>query len=581
MLPKSITGFLRLLLISAPPLFIGILVFKNGVDFPVVDEWDGAATLFEKMADGTLGFGDFFAQHNEHRIFFPRLIFFGLGRLTHWNVQAELWVIWLLALLCLFNIWQVARQTSSRHMFWLLFAASALLFSPLAVANFLWGFQIGFLLPLTCITAGIWAAYLRHPVNFLVAMLLCTICTFSIASGFSSWLVTAPLLLFAQAQSSASRKWWIVWFSLFSLELLAYFWGYKNPPNHPPPWWFLFHPLTASQYILLFVGGPFTFGTNLPPDLLGLATGALLLVMLLIAGRYVWSKRSDRSLLGDALPWLMLAMVTTTSAILIMIGRAGFGPGQARASRYVQFAVMLPIALVALTPLVYRHWAPSASTAVRRVVKGVLTAATIPFIFLTCSGFLAGLSLWPVSRQLRTYGKTLVSFINVVPEPEELARSVFPIPGRVKTAVNVLDRIGYWRPPLARSNLVGDLTKAGDGDVALGVFQFNADEPEWINGEGWAFLPNERHPPDAILISYDDADARGKPRICAIARVGGRDVAPPLRAVLDSAALPSTWKCRFPRNRLPEGQHLVLEAWAFDVENCRAYRLPGNAFFLW
>src|SRR4029434_11206048 len=154
MVTKSIGGFCRLLLISAPALFIGILVFKNGVDFPVVDEWDGAATLFEKMADGALGFGDFLAQHNEHRIFFPRLIFFGLGRLTHWNVQAELWVIWLLALLCLFNIWQVARQTSSRHMFWLLFAASALLFSPLAVANFLWGFQIGFLLPLTCITAG-------------------------------------------------------------------------------------------------------------------------------------------------------------------------------------------------------------------------------------------------------------------------------------------------------------------------------------------------------------------------------------------------------------------------------------------
>ena len=110
MLPKSITKFAKLLLIFAPPLLIGILIFMNGVDVPVLDEWDGTAPLFEKMADGSLGFGDFYTQHNEHRIFFPRLIFFALGRLTHWDIRAELWVIFLLTLVCLLNIWQIARR---------------------------------------------------------------------------------------------------------------------------------------------------------------------------------------------------------------------------------------------------------------------------------------------------------------------------------------------------------------------------------------------------------------------------------------------------------------------------------------
>src|SRR5205823_6120927 len=124
------------------------------------------APLFEKMQDGTLGVADFFAQHNEHRIFFPRLIFFALGRLTHWNIRTELWVVWLLALVCLFSIRQMAgpsrtggfarvsptgreRETTgsravaeqrpevradlqhSPKTFWLMFAASVLLFSPL------------------------------------------------------------------------------------------------------------------------------------------------------------------------------------------------------------------------------------------------------------------------------------------------------------------------------------------------------------------------------------------------------------------------------------------------------------------
>ena len=89
---------------------------------------------------------------------------------------------------------------------------------------------------------------------------------------------------------------------LFSLELLLYFWGYEQPPNHPPIWWFLAHPITAIEYILLFFGGPFSYGTNLPSNPVGLGTGALLLLMLLIAGFYIWRQRSDRSLLGEPCP---------------------------------------------------------------------------------------------------------------------------------------------------------------------------------------------------------------------------------------------------------------------------------------
>ena len=127
---RTLAGWL---LIAAPPLLIGLLIFRDGVDIPFWDEWDGTAPLFEKMAAGTLGFADFFAQHNEHRILFPRLIFFGLGRLTHWNVRAELFVIWFLALVCLFIIWQMTRRSSRKDSsFWLLFSASVLLFSPLS-----------------------------------------------------------------------------------------------------------------------------------------------------------------------------------------------------------------------------------------------------------------------------------------------------------------------------------------------------------------------------------------------------------------------------------------------------------------
>jgi hypothetical protein len=370
-----------------------------------------------------------------------------------------------------------------------------------------------------------------------------------------------------------------MWISLFSLELLLYFWDYQKPTDHPPMWWFLAHPGFAVEYILLFFGGPFSRGTNLPPIRIGLSMGALLLILLIAAAFYVWRKRSDRRLLGEAVPWLVLAMVTVNYAVLVMIGRAGLGPSQARAPRYLPFAVLLPIALVALGGLIYSHWARSVSLRARWWAKGGFATCILPLAFFTAAGFLGGLPFWPMNRQLNAYRKSLVTFVNVVPVTDQLREAVFPRPDRVKTSVNVLNRIGYWRPQLIRSNVIINI--AGPDENASGLFQFDQGEAGWINGSGRAFLSNAGRPADAVLITYDYADARGKPQICAIVPVGNPYEVARLHAVWDSSALPSTWKCRFPKERLSAGHHYYLEAWAFNIAACQAYRLPGTALFLW
>ena len=574
---KRSLSLASLLLIAAPPLLIGLLIFRDGVDVPFWDQWDGTAPLFEKMAAGTLRFADFFAQHNEHRLLFPRLIFFGLGRLTHWNVRAELFLIWFLGLVCLFNIWQLMWRSGWKDSgFWILFSSSVLLFSPLSQENFLWGFQIGFLLPLACVTTCIWVAtYVRHPLNFVFAIMLCTVCTFSIASGLASWLLATPLLMLAQTRSTSSRKWWAIWICAFLFEVCAYFYGYVKPGHHSPLWQAPSHPGAAAVYVLVFLGSPFTFGTKLPPLSLGLGMGGLLVLLLLICAVYVWSKRYHRSLLGEALPWLMLSMVAVSAAVLTMIGRLGFGPNQARSSRYVTFAVMLPIALLALVPTVRSHWSRSFSARGQLVTKAVSFLLPIPFTLMACAGFLADLPLWPVIRQARLYGKALVSFINFVPEKEELARHVYPYDGTVGTAANALNRIGYLHPALFQSNLVRAVADpASSGSARFGQFQIQEGESGQIRLGGQAFLPDKRGPADAVLITYDDAE--GEPVICAIVSLESpRELR--LRLAWDSSALPSRWKRFFSTDRLPEGQESLLKAWSYDADARRAYRLQGSA----
>jgi hypothetical protein len=574
---KRLRKLAELLLIAGPPLLIGFLIFRDGVDLPYLDQWNGTAPLFEKMAAGTLGFADFFVQHNEHRILFPRLISFGLGRLTHWNVRAELFVIWFLALLCLFNIWQIIRRSGRKDSsFWLLFLSSVLIFSPLSYANFLWGFQIGFHLPLACVTACIWVAtYVRHPFNFVFAVILCTICTFSIASGLTSWLLATPLLALAQSRSTSSRKWWIIWVCAFLLEMLVFFWSYQKPSRYPLLSGPLSQPILSGEYVLVFLGSPFTFGTNLPPLPLGVGMGGLLLLLLLTCAVIIWRNRGDRDLLADGLPWLMLGMVPVSSAVLTMIGRLGLGPTQARNSRYVIFAVMLPIALLVLAPMVRSHWSRSFSARGQLLTKAVSFLLLSPFILTACPGFLADLPAWAGIRQARLYRKALVSFINVVAEREELGRHLFPYHGRVETAANVLNRIGYLRPPLLQSNLVRNVADpASSGSPRFGEFQMSEQEPGQIALGGKAFLPDKGGPADAVLITYDNAE--GEPVICAIVSIEnpreGR-----LRAAWDASALPSAWNRTLPIDRLPEGRQCLLKAWSYDAEACRAYRLEGSA----
>src|SRR5207237_10019205 len=156
-----------------------------------------------------------------------------------------------------------------------------------------------------------------------------------------------------------------------------------------------------------------------------------------------------------------------------------------------------------------------------------------------------------------------------------LAKHVFPYHGRVETAANALNRIGYLHPPLLPSNLVRNVADpASSGSSRFGEFQIDEEKSGQIKLGGQAFLPDKRGPADAVLITYDNAE--GEPVICTIVSIEspheGR-----LRVAWDSSALPCTWKRLLPVERLPQGQLCLLKAWSYDAEASRAYRLQGSA----
>src|ERR1700704_5081833 len=112
---QDYVGYLRttrlvLLLLAAatPSLCIIYLVARYGVDIPFADEWT-FAPMFVKAHDHTLGLADLFAQHNEHRPVFPRLLMIGIARAAHGNVRAQMFFSIALAIGTAFNVGWILR----------------------------------------------------------------------------------------------------------------------------------------------------------------------------------------------------------------------------------------------------------------------------------------------------------------------------------------------------------------------------------------------------------------------------------------------------------------------------------------
>jgi hypothetical protein len=551
------------------------LVYRYGVDTPWGDEWDSTRMLIEKMQAGVLGFGDFFAFHNEHRIFFPRLLTFAVALVTNWNVRAELLMIWILACVCSLNLWRAAqvtgwRNSHTRH--WLLLGTNVLLFSPMQWENLLWGFQIGFFLPLATLTASLWvAASLRRPFDFLATMSLCIVSTFSIASGFASWFLTAPLLLLwnGKARARNEKSWWLTWVAVGIVSIGCYFHGFARPAAHPGVTAAVEHPLRAIQFILAYLGTPFS---GAAPNASSVALGASGALLFLFAAclLYLWRSWRDRTLLAHSLPWVSLAAWALVNAFLTMIGRLGFGSIAATLPRYVSFAIMLPIGLLFLVPIIFRHWRDHSDVGPNHARVGwSLAILATALSLLVVNGAIKSLESWPRFRHSRLTGKALLLLINVVDEPQALVRCVHWDSPSLKGWANTLDRLGYLRPGLVRSRHIRDIAY-GSEPGTMGEFEeIRRNSDGAFTAIGWAILPGSHRTADAVLLTYDDPE--GDPIIFALAEVKSTraDLSERLN---DQAYFRSGWAKPLKAGQIPASAHLI-RAWSFDAENCRAFQV--------
>ncbi len=216
----ALSGFqdrtLRLLLCAA--LFLMIvgarwwLIGRDGTDLPFWDQWDAEATnLYKPFYNGTLTLGDLFAPHNEHRVFFSRILALGLLLANgQWDARLQMVVNAVLYAFVACGLFLILSRGRSTRFALVCGGGLAILFTlPYGWENTLAGFQSQFYF-LTAFSLAAIFMLLNRPAgswSWIAGVLSGGAALFSMASGLLAPLaVVGVLLLTAIRERSRWRE---------------------------------------------------------------------------------------------------------------------------------------------------------------------------------------------------------------------------------------------------------------------------------------------------------------------------------------------------------------------------------------
>ncbi|MBX3179028.1 MAG: hypothetical protein KF886_16860 [Candidatus Hydrogenedentes bacterium] len=388
-------------------LFVVAMYSRYTLDFPYADQWD-FVPLLEKAFAGELSWRDFLAQHNEHRLVFPRLLMFVLALVSDWDVRWELaasflFALFTWALLCVqASLSGKDIDAGSNEAVYLVFAL--LIFSMSQWGNWFLGWQVQeFMNVFATVLAVMGLTWRRAPgPGVYVAVASAVVATFSFANGLLLWPIGLLLLFLQRGQkgyrAKAFKRYLTVWCGVGGAVAIVYFAGYARPPHHAPLSSALAQPRAVFFYVLAYLGQPvgrledvavilgevIRGNPSRTPHLLSIMTGAL--------GMLIWTVTSLQLRLFGArrhalLPWLGLALYAVGTALLTGLGRVDQGIEQALSSRYVTMANLLWFPIAA-----QMHWA--GQTGVKSFIQYLLPVKTGLLCAALLGASLAGAYRW-------------------------------------------------------------------------------------------------------------------------------------------------------------------------------------------
>ncbi len=361
---------------------VGMFIFYS-IDYPYYDQWDFVPFL-EKAYARQLTWADFWAQHNEHRLVFPRLLMLVLARLSHWNLYLELGSNIVLAGLTWLVLCAQAksggRQIYEGTSITVYLMLTLILFSLSQWQNWFLGWQLQEFMNVLAVVLSFIAMTWRGLPGLGVGLAACfgIVATGSFANGILIWPIGLFLLLLQRAERGKYLRYELLgWTAIGIAVTWAYLRDYMTPSYHPPLSSALAQPLHCALYILAYLGQPVW---NLDP-VISIVMGLIALLLWSTSLLQLFLSRVSLRILS---PWIGMALYAIGTACITALGRVDNGLDQAMSSRYVTMANLLwiPVAIqfywVARLndgPIVRRSLAVKVSVLCALLVTASLTGA--------------------------------------------------------------------------------------------------------------------------------------------------------------------------------------------------------------
>ncbi|WP_208340873.1 hypothetical protein [Aetokthonos hydrillicola] len=554
-----------------PVALIMWFVTNFNVNIPFWDEWS-LVSFFDKFASDNAKFGDFFAQNNEHRLFFPKIIFIILAFTSSWDTTREMYFSIFLVIVSFCAIYRIASDNPNQdkilfHLFNI--TTCLLLFSLVQWENWLWGFQLAWFFINTCVILSIF--FLVVPKKLLpilrlsISAILCFIASFSSAHGLFSWISLVPTVASVEGSNRQKKVRLLVWILLFVLSLFIYQIGYIKPSNHPDIFFFFKKPLIAITYLLTLLGS--SIGkVFIPVAILGFI---ITFSFVLFNIYYLKNYKSDFA--RNATPWLSLGWFTTLFALLTTLGRAGFGVEQAKSSRYTSVTVLLVIALLQILRLLIYY---KLNCKIRNIYKRSLCIFVIIFLIWVSNSdqeIGRGRGTWIE----RTSGKTCFEIIHFIDpslrqQPNNCLDSISPREFQLIETSEILQRIGFRNFP--RDIAFTEKTIKNYGYIDSPTKKDKpliVDNNEDIRFSGWVVLPDGKEQPQLVLLSYNDKKSFFANAVVKVKK-------PVVAQLLNSSDYQkSRWSVDVSLSSIPVGES-VIKAWVYDPNHKQFVKLNNE-----
>ncbi len=412
----------------AIPLVLASFIFRYTVNVPHWDEFEWAPLILHLHA-GTLTFSELWVQHNDHRMFFGRLIALGLDRLGGWSQLRECLASLAVVVVGQLFLLGLLRATFSRRVASVVLVIDTfLLFALSQEGNWIWGFQTVWFLINTCVLAAVWLLS-ESPVGLqrlLLAAAFAYVSSFSSLFGLNVW--PAGLIVLALG---VPLRWSLlaVWSALGVVAFALYFYHYQFL-GHSPAGAEHVSLAASAIYFLAYLGGPFGGWAGSPVSATLGATG----LAGYVAAAILLLRNPPAALRPRAAPWIGLGSFAILSAAVTTLGRAGLGAHQALESRYITPSTMLWISLVSLCVLVVSAFKPP--LAVRAALGVCLLGGAVLYGFASMRG---------VSDFRADYADRLSDYYlarRVSLDTDEQLSHLYPSPSEVRADLEGLRDIG-------------------------------------------------------------------------------------------------------------------------------------------